>query len=453
MLAEKILTTFLRLSTKQYLSLKPIEVKSLPPPKKDRDYLLYVHVPFCESLCPYCSFNRFVFQEQRTRAYFTQLREELGMAADLGYRFPSLYVGGGTPTILIDELVKTLDLARDLFNIKEVSCETNPNHLTADIMSQLEGRVQRLSVGVQSFDNDLLRKVNRYDRFGSGEEIFERIQTFVNRFPVFNVDMIFNFPGQTPEMLRHDIDMIIRSGATQTTFYPLMVSPIIRKTLNQAVGVVDYGREAEFYKILCDGLESDYNMASAWAFTRKKDTSNDGCADEAIDEYIIDYEEYVGLGSGAFSYLDGALYVNTFSVHEYNQVVKNGRMSVSMVHRFDKLGQMRYRFMMQLFGLELDKRRFRQDFKLPIGFGLPLEMAFMSHVGAFSESDKECIHLTAKGRYLMVAMMREFFSGINHVRDQARLVLSPDELISARDVCIPVGECKTDSDQSVAAGG
>jgi coproporphyrinogen III oxidase-like Fe-S oxidoreductase len=453
MLAEKILTTFLRLSTKQYLSLKPIEARSLPPPKENRNYLLYVHVPFCESLCPYCSFNRFVFQEQRTRAYFTQLREELRMAADLGYHFPSMYVGGGTPTILIDELIETLDLAQELFDIHEVSCETNPNHLTPEIIGQLEGRVQRLSVGVQSFDNDLLRKVNRYDRFGSGEEIFERIQTFVNRFPVFNVDMIFNFPGQTPEMLRHDIDMIIRSGATQTTFYPLMVSPMIKKTLNQAVGVVDYGREAEFYKILCDELESDYDMASAWAFTRKKDTTKNGCASEAIDEYIIDYEEYVGLGSGAFSYLDGALYVNTFSLHEYDQVIKNGKMSVSMMHRFDKLGQMRYRFLMQLFGLELDKRRFRQDFKLPLDFGLPLEMIFMNHVRAFSESDEECIHLTAKGRYLMVAMMREFFSSINHVRDQARLVLSPSELSSAWDGCIPVGECKTNPDQSITAGG
>ena len=90
------------------------------------------------------------------------------MLKDLGYDFESLYIGGGTPTIMLDELCKTIDLARDNFNIKEVSSETNPNHLVQAATSmQLKGRVQRLSVGVQSFDNGLLKQMDRYDKYGS----------------------------------------------------------------------------------------------------------------------------------------------------------------------------------------------------------------------------------------------------------------------------------------------
>ena len=129
----------------------------LPPPQEGHTYTLYAHVPFCESLCPYCSFNRFVLNKARAKTYFNSLRAEMRILAKLGYRFSALYFGGGTPTILPDELVETIDLARELFGIKEVSCETNPNHLTPEIIDLIKDRVQRLSVGVQSFDDGLLK--------------------------------------------------------------------------------------------------------------------------------------------------------------------------------------------------------------------------------------------------------------------------------------------------------
>ena len=92
----------------------------------------------------------------RAKRYYEQLRKEMRLTAELGYNFSSVYIGGGTPTVLVDELAQTIDLARELFEIKEVSCETNPNHLTEEILGKLQGRVQRLSVGMQSFDDGLL---------------------------------------------------------------------------------------------------------------------------------------------------------------------------------------------------------------------------------------------------------------------------------------------------------
>ena len=176
MLSERMLTTVVRAMTDKTLTLHPVPEGALPDPEEGRPYTLYVHVPFCERLCPYCSFNRFPYREQRAHDYFQALRQEMRMLADQGYDFESVYVGGGTPTVDIDELCETIDLARDLFHVKEVNSETNPNHLIPEYLDKLKGRIQRLSVGVQSFDDGLLRQMDRYEKYGSGEEIFERIR-------------------------------------------------------------------------------------------------------------------------------------------------------------------------------------------------------------------------------------------------------------------------------------
>lgn len=195
--ATKILTSFLRYKMRGQLNLDPAAVTMLPAPRADRKYVLYVHIPFCESLCPYCSFNRFMYKQDQAVTYFENLRREMRMVAQLGYTFKSMYIGGGTPTILVDELAETIDLAKQLFGINEVSCETNPNHLTPEVLNVLRGRVDRLSVGVQSFDDNLLKQMSRFHKFGSGDEILARLRQAAGILPSLNVDMIFNFPSQT----------------------------------------------------------------------------------------------------------------------------------------------------------------------------------------------------------------------------------------------------------------
>ena len=137
MLSERMLTQVMRACTKNYLKLEPTADTHMPPPAPGQAYMLYMHVPFCERLCPYCSFNRFPFSEDRARPYFANMRKEMMMLRDLGYDFESVYIGGGTPTVLLDELCETIDLARDTFSIKEVSSETNPNHLVPDYVEKL----------------------------------------------------------------------------------------------------------------------------------------------------------------------------------------------------------------------------------------------------------------------------------------------------------------------------
>ena len=419
MLAERLLTAVMRRTNDRYLTLGPSGIDQLPAPVPGRPYLLYVHVPFCERLCPYCSFNRFPFDADRAKRYFKNLRDEMRMVAELGYDFDSLYVGGGTPTIDIDELVATIDLARELFSIKEVSSETNPNHLYPQWMEPLDGRVQRLSVGVQSLDDGLLKQMDRHDKYGSAQQILERLQAMEGRFHSMNADMIFNFPSQSPEMLARDIELIKSTGVNQTTFYPLMASPAVRESLKRTVGAVDYAREARYYQLIAEGLADTFSPASAWTFSRT--------GGGMIDEYIVDYEDYVGIGSGAFSFLEGALYVNTFSLAMYAERIEAGLTPAIQSRAFTKHDRMRYRFLMSLFGMKLDKRQFIADFGVSIDLGLAVEMTFMRTVGAFHIDNADELVLSATGRYLLVAMMREFFVGVNNLRDQARAALTTAE--------------------------
>lgn len=432
MLSERLLTAVVRQCSKQYLKLSPTSDRQVPDPVPGQRYMLYMHVPFCERLCPYCSFNRFPFDKEKAVPYFANMRKEMLMLKDLGYDFDSVYIGGGTPTIMIDELCETIDLARDTFSIKEVSSETNPNHLIPSYLDKLQGRVQRLSVGVQSFDDGLLKQMDRYEKYGSGAEILERTREASPYFTSLNVDMIFNFPAQTEDILISDIERVVESGASQTTFYPLMASPSVARSLARTVGKVDYAREQLFYEIIDDLLAGGdnplFDHGSAWTFNKRATSaSSTEQQNGMIDEYVVDYEEYPAIGSGGITYLGSNLYVNTFSVNDYNATIESGCMSLMGKTTFTKRDRMRYRFMMQLFGLRLDKRQFKEDFGCTVETGLPIEMAFMRAAGAFDHDDENEITLTPRGRYLTVVMMRQFFIGVNNLRDQARAALVGEE--------------------------
>ncbi len=420
MLAERLLSAAVATTQGSYFAKSPRQVPSLPGPQPGKQYLLYAHVPFCERLCPYCSFNRFPFSEDPARVYFRSLRTQMRMVADLGYAFGSLYIGGGTPTILVDELCETIDLARELFGELEVSTETNPNHLIPEVLEPLKDRVQRMSVGVQSFDDDLLKQMDRYDKYGSGAEILERLQSLEGFFHSLNVDMIFNFPSQTEEVLRRDIEMVKASRCNQTTFYPLMASRSVATQLKRTVGMVDYDREARYYEVLSRELSDTFELSTAWTFSR--------IGGGMIDEYIVDYEEYVGIGSGAFSYLRGDIYLTTFSLRDYSAAIAEGRMPVAVGSASNSpANQMRYRFLMRLFGLRLDKKAFERDFGIKVERGLRKEMLFFRTFGGFATDNDEELTLTPKGRYLAVVMQRTMFAHLNNLRDTARNALGSDE--------------------------
>ncbi|MBU2227976.1 MAG: coproporphyrinogen III oxidase family protein [Proteobacteria bacterium] len=386
-------------------------VPHLPPPGDPRPRLLYIHIPFCERLCPYCSFNRFVFAEDLCRAYFQALRKEILLYRGLGYNFGGIYVGGGTPTVLIDELEETIALARESFQIRELSVETNPNHLTEDRLTALQrAGVDRLSVGVQSFDDGLLKKMDRYDKYGSGEAIAGMLRETLGRFRTLNADMIFNFPTQTPAMIDRDCEILTDIGIDQATWYPLMVSDSTRQKVMDTLGHVDFRQEKLYYNQIAGRLVPPYRFSSAWCFSRKQ---------AMIDEYIVDYDEYAGLGSGSIGYLNGTCYANTFDIAGYISRLDRGELPLAASRVFSVKERIRYDFIMKLFGTRLNMTDLRKKYDGAFLSLLGPDLLAFSLIGALAWRSPEIV-LTKRGRYAWVVLMREFFTAVNNFRDYCR---------------------------------
>jgi coproporphyrinogen III oxidase-like Fe-S oxidoreductase len=390
------------------------ELPSFPhagPEKYPR--LLYLHVPFCEKLCPYCSFNRVPFDEGLCRSYFQALRKEIHLYREMNYNFESIYVGGGTPTVLIEELIETLQTARDCFHIREISVETNPNHLTEEKVLLLQGaNVNRLSVGVQSFNDELLKKVDRYEKYGSGKSIARRLKELQGYFDTLNVDMIFNFPGQDMKMLRQDLDILREIDIDQITFYPLMVSDVTRTKMTEALGGTKGHREKKFYQTIIRTLLPAYRFSSAWCFSKVR-TGN------MIDEYIVNYDEYAGLGSGSIGYLNGICYANTFHIPAYIERLNKGELPVMAARAFSLRDRVRYDFLMRLFGGTLNLKELEEKYRGQLYKNLWLDIVLFSLIGSIRYM-RDDYRLTYGGRYIWVVMMREFFTAVNNFRDFCR---------------------------------
>jgi coproporphyrinogen III oxidase-like Fe-S oxidoreductase len=273
--------------------------------------------------------------------------------------------------------------------------------------------VNRLSVGVQTFNNDLLQKIARYEKYGSGEEIVERLLQTMGSFDTVNADMIFNFPEQTEQMLEADLAILLKLNMEQITFYPLMVSTLTQRLMQETLGEVNFRREKSFFKLILRRLEAGYDSSSAWCFSRKKATKS------LIDEYVVDFDEYAGLGSGAIGFLNGVCYANTFDIAQYIANLDKGKLPLQAARKFDVPDQMRYDFLMKLFATRMNVNDMEKKYAGHFFKTLWKEMAAFTLAGSFRYFSPN-LHLTPRGRYLWVIMMREFFIAVNNFRDYCR---------------------------------
>jgi coproporphyrinogen III oxidase-like Fe-S oxidoreductase len=410
----------LRRANRRVLDFSAAEEKpTLPPPDPRQHYLLYLHSPYCRVLCPVCSFHRVRFRRDRTQPYFESLRREIRCVSEAGYVFDELYVGGGTPTVLPEELAQTIGTVRELHPVQAVSVETNPDDLEKGGIRRLgDVGVNRVSVGVQSFDDALLAEMQRLEPYGSGAVIARRLKKAQGSFDTLNVDMIFNFPHQTEESLDRDLDILISDiGADQVSWYPLMTASSTRRAMLEDMGRVDYSRERRLYECIVTRMsDAGYSRVSAWCFSRKPGL---------VDEYIVDHDEYVGLGSGAFSYLQGSLYASTFSLNHYGRLVASGRTGLTLRRKMSERDRMRYYLLMRLFAGSLNLDDAQEKFDGRFRNQLRPELAALRLFGV-TKADGATLRLTERGYYLWVMMMRDFFSSVSDLRDEMRQHI-PDE--------------------------
>src|SRR4030042_1893514 len=133
-LFTKLASTITRNEGKKFLKLhSSIDDRVLEQPSRQiiPDTSLYIHIPFCRTLCPFCCFNRYLFKEGEARQYFASLKRELSFYIDEGFQFSDFYFGGGTPTILMDELISFTDFLYKNFTVKRISLETTPGEINA----------------------------------------------------------------------------------------------------------------------------------------------------------------------------------------------------------------------------------------------------------------------------------------------------------------------------------
>ena len=344
----------------RYLNCDPVVLDRPPEPQPGHQYLLYAHIPFCKTLCSYCTFHRFLFKEHKAREYFVNLRKEMDYVKALGYDFTSMYIGGGTTTILEDELIRI-----------------EKRHL------------------------DRMR------------EFLERLQEALELFPTTNVDMIFGFRGQDLEMLQRDMDLLVELNPRQITTYPLMVTSQTRKSVKQTIAAK--GIElADQYAVIMDTLGNHYRQLTSWTFGRTHD--------EGFDEYVVDHDEYLGVGSGAFSFLGSSLYVNTFSLRRYNERIKEGKTGVERRRQFDKHAVLQYRLLLGLFSARLSRKYFREVHGVDLDKALFKEMLGLRIAGAIKDNpeDPDNLIVTDAGKFLGLVMMKAFYSGMDNVRAELR---------------------------------
>ncbi|MFC2067326.1 coproporphyrinogen III oxidase family protein [Chloroflexota bacterium] len=372
----------------------------------DEGISLYIHIPFCRTLCPFCCFNRYLFKEDEARKYFRNLKRELDLYIQRGFKFSDFYFGGGTPTILMDELTGFIDYLRQNFEVKQISLETMPREINRENIDLLKAAgINRLSVGVQSFDNGILKSMGR--PLPPGEEIKEKLPMIEGEFDTLNVDFVFNFPGQSIEQFESDVAVFKDLGIDQATFYPLMASPHKKDALERRFNRINTSQEKKFYDVILRELyNSGYKASTVWCFSR---------GERMIDEYIVDDDDYIGIGAGSVSIVRGNFYVNSFSLDRYGEFLRSDRFPIVGWRKLSENEQFRYYLLTKLFGMKVDNRKFQQRFQADIHDKLRKELSFFRLFGLVQE--EEAIGVTPKGMYPVSVMMREFFASLNGLRE------------------------------------
>jgi oxygen-independent coproporphyrinogen-3 oxidase len=222
-----------------------------------------------------------------------------------------VYVGGGTPSLLADQMERLLAVLRRHFDLDDasVAVESSPDSCTPDTLRVLKhAGVNQLSVGIQTFHPALLKRIGRQ---GTRDTLLFAMENAVRCFDNVNVDLMNALPGENDGQVAEDLRLAMSCGAHQITVYPLFTFPYSSagrfKRLHH-VRMPSLGRRGRQYRLIHDTLtDSGYRRVSVWSFRK----------DEGAPYSSVTRNHYLGLGVGAASHVPGAFYFNTFSQNDY----------------------------------------------------------------------------------------------------------------------------------------
>lgn len=287
-----------------------------------------MHIPFCVTKCNYCDFNTYAGIEDLMPEYVSAVADEIGMWGEGlgdGTRAPTVFFGGGTPSLLpVEDVERILEACKGGFRCDEgmeVTLESNPGDLSVEHLDGLrEAGVNRLSIGVQSFSDTHLLALTRRHSAETAERAFGMAREA--GFDNINLDLMFGLPRQTLEDWKESVDRVTGLGPEHLSLYALTLeegTPLHRDVYRGVTPEPDGDLAAEMYLYAVDALsESGYEQyeISNWAKAGRE------CSHNLV---YWRNEEYLGIGAGAHSFLGGCRFAEERSPRRYVGRVKELR--------------------------------------------------------------------------------------------------------------------------------
>lgn len=305
---------------------------------------IYIHIPFCSHICPYCDFTTYPGKQGLIPRYVDALCLEIERSAALadGRSAATIFIGGGTPSLLgADQMSRILASCRRAFDLdreSEVSVECNPNGLTADLLaSYREAGVNRLSIGAQTLDRRGLRILGRQHE---AHDVLNALSAArYAGFDNVSVDLMFGWPGQTRDAWRSDLDALLQHAHVpdHLSLYSLIVEPGTPFADAAARGILripDDDAAADLYEAAISTLAvagwTHYEVAN-WARTPELSSRHNAI--------YWQYGDYLGLGAGAHGHVSPHRTINHLLPETYCAAVERGELGVSRTEVIDELTQ------------------------------------------------------------------------------------------------------------------
>lgn len=371
----------------------------------NRWYGLYVHVPFCKNNCPYCPYYKTIYEKYKSYQYVNALKREINLTSK---KYPhleinSLYFGGGTPTLLNFYLIDLINYLKSKFNItEEIAIETSPIDLNEEKLKSLKRvGVNSISIGIQSFKDNLLKEIGRNYDSKNAVEIIKKVN-----FETINLDMMFALPTQTIKDLEEDIEKVIELYPSQVTFYPLFTFPYtsVGKFIKiKKVKMPNFFMRKKMYYLICKRMKSaGYQQSSVWAF--KKGKSN------KFSSVTRDF--YIGFGPSAGTYTGKNFYFNTFSLDDYFKITKKRKpiiLRMNVNERMRELFWLYWRF----YETKIPKKDYEQFFKSNVKKNFKLLFYILKILGCIKKEDNEILQLNMRGIFY-IHLIQNIFA-LNYV--------------------------------------
>lgn len=272
---------------------------------------VYIHIPFCKSICSYCDFCKLFYHGPWVTQYLNSLLLEI-QDKYMGEKIKTIYIGGGTPSSLsvkelkyLFEIVGKFDLVEDA----EFTFECNLNDINEDLLNILkENGVNRLSIGIESFNKDKLKFMERFHTYEEAENAINLARNL--GFNNINVDLMYGIPGETVKDLKKDLELILKLEPDHISTYSLIVEDNT-KISNAGVLPISEELDASMYEEICECLDSkNYIHYEVSNFSK--------AGKESLHNLTYwNNEEYYGFGLGASGYVHGVRYENTRSITKY----------------------------------------------------------------------------------------------------------------------------------------